>query len=85
MSGIQVLDSLNGKLSGIGSLSGTIKEAERYNAYTGDYEVVPQAFQSQTLETANKLLQKNIIIGEIPYFETGNDSNGVTAYIAKGD
>lgn len=87
MDGIQALGSLSGKLSGSGSLKGTItiSATGRADAYTGDYKVTPQAFQTQTLETANKLLQKNIIIGEIPYYETENNSNGITAYIAKGD
>lgn len=87
MDGIQALGSLSGKLSGSGSLKGaiTISATRSADAYTGDYEVTPQAFQSQTLETANKLLKENIVIGPIPYYKTENDSNGVTAYIAKGD
>lgn len=87
MDGIQALGSLSGKLSGSGSLKGTItiSATGRADAYTGDYEVTPQAFQSQTLETANKLLKENIVIGPIPYYETSNESDGMTAYIAKGD
>lgn len=93
MDGIQALDSLSGrisagtslqgKLSESGALGGTVCVTQEYDAYTGDYEVVPQAFRTQTLETANKLLRNNIVVNEIPYFETGNDSNGMTAYIAK--
>lgn len=93
MDGIQALDSLSGeisagtslrgKLSGSGALSGIICITQEYDAYTGEYKVVPQAFRAQTLETANKLLHNNMIISEIPYFETGNDSGGITAYIAK--
>lgn len=87
MDGIQALGSLSGKLSGSGSLKGTvtISATERADSYTGDYEITPQAFQSQTLETANKLLKENIVIGPIPYYETSNESDGMTAYIAKGD
>lgn len=68
MDGIQALDSLNGKisagtslrgnLSGSEALSGSICTTQEYDAYTGDYEIVPQAFRAQTLETANQLLKK---------------------------
>ena len=51
--------------------------------YTGEYEVVPKAFSSQTLETANKVLDENIVVAEVPYFETSNTSAGKTAYIAR--
>lgn len=93
MAGIQALDSLSGsisastslrgKLSESGALSGTVCVIQEYDAYAGNYEIVPQAFCAQTLETANKLLHNNIVVTEIPYFETGNDSDGTTAYIAK--
>lgn len=51
--------------------------------YTGEYEVVPKAFSSQTLETANKVLDENVVVAEVPYFETSNISAGKTAYIAR--
>lgn len=51
--------------------------------YTGEYEVVPKAFSSQTLETANKVLDENVVVAEVPYFETSNTSAGKTAYIAR--
>lgn len=49
--------------------------------YTDDYEVTPKTY-SQTLDTANKLLRDDITVLEIPYFETSNDSDGLTVYIA---
>ena len=49
--------------------------------YTDDYEVTPKTY-SQTLDTANKLLRDDITINEIPYFETSNEEDGITVYIA---
>lgn len=93
MSGIQVLDSLSGKisgkyvmkgtLSGIESLNGSICVTKEYNTYSGDYKVVPKASGSQVLQTANKILKEDILVTEVPYWETSNESNGTTAYIAK--
>lgn len=71
---------LSGKLSRVYGLSGNTSNNIRY---AGDYSVTPKAFENQTLATAQKLLEKDIVINEIPYFETSNDSNGITAYIAK--
>lgn len=34
-------------------------------------------------ETENKVLDRNIVVTEVPYYETGNAANGVTSYIAK--
>ena len=35
------------------------------------------------LDTENKILERNIVITEVPYYETGNEANGITSYIAK--
>lgn len=93
MDGIKALDSLRGSisvqgtlqgvLSGDGSLNGSICVTKEFDAYTGDYNIVPKAFVSQTLETANKVMKENMTISEVPYWETSNESNGKTAYIAK--
>jgi hypothetical protein len=75
--------SLFGKLSCLGGLVGKLSVAKEYDVYSGEYKVVPKAFDEQTLRTANKLLGEDIVVSEVPYFEVGNNSNGVTAYIAK--
>ncbi|WP_289133333.1 hypothetical protein [uncultured Bacteroides sp.] len=93
MSGIRALDSLSGKisgesvlkgtLSGIESLNGSICVTREYDTYSGDYKVVPKASGSQILNTANKVLKEDILVTGVPYWETSNESNGTTAYIAK--
>ena len=50
-------------------------------AYDGTYEVIPKARQSQTLETKNKLMEEDVFIFEVPYFQTSNE-HGDTVYIA---
>lgn len=94
MSGIKALDTLkgtissertlSGKLTATGGLSGKLSTstADYYEVYDGDYEVIPKAFNTQTLETADKLLKENIQVKEVPFFETSNDS-GTTVYIAR--
>lgn len=47
--------------------------------YSGEYEIIPDVEDEQTLETAHKLLTDNIVVAKVPYFETSNDSNGNTA------
>lgn len=51
-----------------------------HEIYDGEYDITPLAFQEQELETKDKLLEKNIKIKEIPFFETSNQY-GNTVYI----
>lgn len=48
--------------------------------YEGEYEVTPKVTE-QTLPTAQKLLEEDVHIKEIPYFEVSNNSGGNTVYI----
>ena len=50
--------------------------------YNEKYEVTPLAFQQTILSTKNKKLIDDIVIKEVPYYETSNTSGGVTVYIA---
>ena len=49
--------------------------------YSGTYEVTPQAIGSTTLETAQKFVESDIVVKQIPYYQTSNDSDGDTVYI----
>lgn len=86
MSEVKVLNTLTGSISAECSLTGTISVPENgtgnYESYTGDYEVVPQAFEETVLPTANKMLSKDVVVAKVPYIETSNTSNGITVYIA---
>lgn len=95
MSDIKALDSLSGTISGkcelAGSLcvtqecelAGSLCVTQEYDAYDDSYEIVPKAFQSQTLETKDRVMKENLVIKEVPYWVTSNESNGETAYIAE--
>lgn len=52
-------------------------------AYTGSYEVTPMAYSAQTLDTSGKVLSEDLVVNEVPYYQTSNSSGGVTSYIAK--
>lgn len=43
-----------------------------YPIYTGRTRVTPQIRQETILQTANKALLQNILVEEIPYYETSN-------------
>lgn len=48
--------------------------------YKGDYIITPMAYDEQELETKNKLLEDNITVKEIPYYQVSN-IDGTTVYI----
>lgn len=50
--------------------------------YTGTYDITPLPYAAQELQTANKTLARNVIVAEIPYYETHND-HGLTVYIGE--
>lgn len=55
--------------------------ANTHEIYSGAYKVIPAAFESQTLDTNNKLMTDDVTVTEVPYYETSNES-GKTVYIA---
>ena len=49
--------------------------------YDGSYEVIPLAWDDQSLPTTNKILRHDVHIQEIPYYEVSNPSGGMTVNI----
>lgn len=84
---------VTGNIKGSGKVAGKIQKASGVTgnvmaggmvdapAYTGATTVTPKARQEQVLNTSNKLLKSDIVVLEIPYFETSNENNGYTVYI----
>lgn len=72
---------LEGLISGNGSIQyeAIIGTSNSIPAYQGSYDITPRV-TSQTLPTANKVMKKNVLVEEIPYFETANQY-GDTIYI----
>ena len=48
--------------------------------YEGEYTVTPKV-EEQTLATARKILNEDVVVEKIPYFEVSNNSGGITASI----
>lgn len=67
----------------VGRLSNGLVREQTIEEYDGEYQVTSRANASYQLETKNKLLVENIEVKEIPYYETSNNSGGVTIYIGK--
>ena len=49
--------------------------------YEGPQTVTPK-IEDQTLETKDNLLTDDVLVREIPYYETSNQQNGLTVFIA---
>lgn len=77
------MEKLHGTLSATSAtLHGTLSaRSVSADIYDGAYTVHSEAHEVQILPTANKQLTKNITVEKIPYFETSNLSDGITAYI----
>lgn len=76
--------SITGDISSALSIQGAISPgqlAPRFPIYDGIYEVTPLAQLDIVLDTANKILQNNVTVNKIPYFQTSNLSGGYTATI----
>lgn len=66
------IENINAKLS-------VVKDVP---VYQGEDTIYPIARQDQTLKTAGYKMNSDIIVKEVPYFETSNQ-NGTTVYIAR--
>lgn len=74
---------LQGRLQAVNAvhgMSGVIRHSDTTPYYTGDYEVNPAAYD-QSLETKGLRMKDDIIVNQIPYYETTNESGGYTVII----
>lgn len=81
MSDLHDIPTISGSLSPIPTLSGNLSEVVNYTAYDGVYEITPKAKEDQTLETANKMMAKDLVVKKIPVYKVNNSSMGKTVYI----
>lgn len=49
--------------------------------YDGDYTIIPKAEVQTVLPTQGKIMQRDVTVAKIPYYETSNPT-GDTIYIA---
>lgn len=79
------MEQINGTLSGIGALSGTLNLSGggggAYPHYHGAYTVTPLAQSATILDTNGRVMDDDVTVLKIPYYETSNES-GKTVYIA---
>lgn len=63
-------------------LSGQINNytGSKVDIYSGEYIVTPKPYDDQILETKEKLMEDDVTVLAIPYYETSNIS-GITVYI----
>ena len=80
---IQSVLNLTGNLSNTLTLSGKLSPSSipLYPMYDGVYEVTPLPELDIILNTKKKLLNDDVVVNSIPYFEATNDSGGYTVTI----
>jgi hypothetical protein len=59
-----------------------VKEYVGGDPYDGDYEVTPKV-DAQTMPTKGMVMEEDVTIKSIPFFDVSNMSGGTTVYIAK--
>lgn len=73
---------IEGSISAVGQLIGSVSAGGGWEVYTGPYEVTPKAYDEQILETESKILRENVTVHKVPFEENHNPYGGMTAYIA---
>lgn len=78
---------MEAKLTAIGSIKASCSFPEIIlgdaDPYDGEYLIYP-SMEEQRLNTKGKVLKDDVLILEIPLFETQNESGGTTVYVATG-
>lgn len=86
------VSELKGSISAIGEIAGSISSThtisgslnvpagEFYETYDGSYDITPSPHHDVVLPTANKVMNSDVSVFKIPYFETSN-TLGYTVYI----
>ena len=86
--------SISGSLTAHGSIVGEMSprativgslamKGLQGDVYEGQTYVVPRAYDNVVLETQYKLMNDNVTVSAVPFFETSNLSGGFTVYIAR--
>lgn len=71
--------TLKATLTAVNSVVGVVS-IPLSSKYDGDYSVTPKAHEEQVLATKGKVMQDNLTVLEIPFFEVSN-ALGKTIYI----
>ena len=68
---------------GTGTIQVSDRDRTEYRYYDGPTTVIPEPDEMQILQTEKKIVQENIVVMPIPYFETSNTQGGKTVYIGE--
>lgn len=71
-------DSFDNFQSTLGTFFNTLTNLKLYD---GSYEAIPLPYTQQSFRTAQRILEQDIIVKEIPYYETSNNAGGYTVII----
>lgn len=72
---------LEGEISPAPTIQGEVNGNFNYQSYTGDYTITPAFRETVELQTKDRVLNDNVVVKEIPYYETPTLEGGTTIYI----
>ena len=70
---ITALPTITANISLVSHLFCVLHEMQDAELYDGETEISPQVDSSTVLNTSGKLLKGDIVVSQIPYYETSND------------
>lgn len=77
---VEYFGELRGIIVTSQKLHGTVAILKNNGTYAGPYVVTPKASE-QILYTSEKVMNDDVLVEGIPYFEVSNTSGGMTAII----
>lgn len=77
---VEYFGELRGIIVTSQKLHGTVAILKNNRTYAGPYVVTPKASE-QILYTSEKVMNDDVLVEGIPYFEVSNTSGGMTAII----
>lgn len=77
---VEYYGELRGVIVTTRQLHGTVAILKNNGTYIGPYVVTPKA-NEQTLYTSEKVMNDDVLVEGIPYYEVSNTSGGMTAII----
>lgn len=74
--------AISGEVMADGEINGMVnyKQCTELPTYSGSYTVIPSS-QEQILDTEDKIMEEDVDVKAIPYYETSNEY-GTTIFIA---
>lgn len=80
---IEVNMDVGSDLEDVGMSIGASYSMIEGDPYEGAYEVTPKAWKEQILPTKNKIMDDDVTVFKVPYYETSNVHDGLTVFIAE--